>query len=132
MDEHRPVERAPDPAHRLDRAERAQSAGAPALRVDVTDHGKGDRHHRPTAEGGEQFQLYPYDPASVVRALPIEGRLFGQEVLAYPLPQPATRVCINVATISPPHEEPSQWLCFDSKQPIEHSIEQPIVAQGAP
>jgi hypothetical protein len=81
-----------------------------------------------TAESGEQFQLYPYDPKSEVRALPIEGRLFGHEVIAYPLPQPATRVCINVATISPPHEEPAQWMCFDKKKPTDA---EPVLAEAA-
>ena len=53
VDEHRAVQRTPHPSHRLDRAERAQGACAPALRIDVADHGERDRHHRATAEGGE-------------------------------------------------------------------------------
>jgi hypothetical protein len=80
---------------------------------------------------GEQVRLYPYDPAMEVRALPIEGRLFGHEVLSYPLPQPATRVCVDVSTIAPPHTEPSQWMCFDSK-PHDVAAQPDVVAQGAP
>jgi hypothetical protein len=81
-----------------------------------------------TAASGEQFRLYPYDPNSEVSALPLEGRLFGHEVIAYPLPQPATRVCVDVSTISPPHQEPSQWMCFDSKEPIDAA---PVLAEAA-
>lgn len=82
-----------------------------------------------TPESGAQFQLYPYDPRHEVRALPIEGRLFGDEVIAYPLSQPATRVCIDVASLSPPHEEPPDWRCFDSKP---SSAVGDVVAQGTP
>ena len=51
--EHRAVQRTPHPAHRLDRAERAEGAGAPAFGIHVADHGQRDGHHRAAAEGGE-------------------------------------------------------------------------------
>jgi hypothetical protein len=75
-----------------------------------------------TTESGEQ-RLYPYDPRSEISQLPIEGRLYGHEVISYPLPQPATRICVDAASIA--HVEPPQWQCFESKQA-------PVIAQGEP
>jgi len=76
-----------------------------------------------TTASGEQIRLYPYDPQHVIAALPIEGRLFGSEVIAYPLHEPATRVCIDAASIA--RVEPAQWKCFESKEPA-------VIAEGAP
>ncbi len=51
--QHRAVERAPHPAHRLDRPQRAERPRAAAFGIDVTDDGQRHRHHRSAAEGSE-------------------------------------------------------------------------------
>jgi hypothetical protein len=75
-----------------------------------------------TTESGEQ-RLYPFDPRQEIRPLLIEGRLYGHEVIAYPMPQPASRICIDVASVV--NAEPAQWKCFSVKN-------EPVVAQGEP
>ena len=49
--QHRAIERAPHPAERLDRAERAECPRATPLGIDITDHRQRHRHHRTTADG---------------------------------------------------------------------------------
>lgn len=75
-----------------------------------------------TTESGEQ-RLYPFDPNQEIRPLPIEGRLFGHEVIAYPMPQLASRVCVDAASIV--DVQPPQWMCFSV-------TDDPVVAQGEP
>ncbi len=51
--QHRAVQRAPHPPHRLDRSERAERPGALALGIHVADDGECDGHHRPAADRGQ-------------------------------------------------------------------------------
>ena len=52
-DEHRPVQRAPHPAERLDRAEGSEGASTRGGGIHVADDGEGDRDHRTTTDRGE-------------------------------------------------------------------------------
>lgn len=65
---------------------------------------------------GVEIALTPYDPKRELRVLQIDGRLVGQEAIAYPAPESVGQVCVDVASIA--QQAPAQWLCFGSHHAV--------------
>jgi hypothetical protein len=59
---------------------------------------------------GKEVALAPYDPKHAVRALELDGRWTGKEVLAYPSEVALVQVCVDAASIA--HRPDAQWICF--------------------
>jgi hypothetical protein len=59
---------------------------------------------------GQEVALAPYDPKHAVRALELDGRWTGKEVLAYPSEVALVQVCVDAASIA--HRPDAQWICF--------------------
>jgi len=64
-------------------------------------------------EAGNEHALMPFDPAGEIRPVPLDARLVGGEVIAYPADQVMVQVCVDAASIA--HEQPARWMCFGRK-----------------
>lgn len=60
--------------------------------------------------GGEDIELYAFDPLREIRSLRLDGRASGREAIEYPSGQKLDRVCIDAASIA--HATPPRWICF--------------------
>ncbi len=60
---------------------------------------------------GRELAMAPVDLRNELRALPIDGRMAGREVIAYDAgPGELAAVCVDVAPIA--HATAAQWMCF--------------------
>ncbi|HUJ63830.1 MAG TPA: hypothetical protein VLX92_35260 [Kofleriaceae bacterium] len=58
---------------------------------------------------GREVELIAYDPNREIRPLPIDGRMVGQEAIAYQAATEVSQICVDAGGIG--HGQP-QWLCF--------------------
>jgi hypothetical protein len=66
---------------------------------------------------GNDVALAAYDPADEIRPLPLDGRLFGREVIEYQRIDGAetaiAQVCVDVGRIDARAAAHEQWICLD-------------------
>ncbi|MBA2540305.1 MAG: hypothetical protein H0V17_11760 [Deltaproteobacteria bacterium] len=73
---------------------------------------------------GVEHRLAPFDPRLEIRPLPIDARLAGGEVLAYPSHVDLVQVCVDAASIV--HAQPERWLCFAKTPELEPTPEEAL------
>lgn len=62
---------------------------------------------------GTEVPLAPYDPGHEIRALRLDGRLEGREVIAYPIDDEVVEVCVDAASLA--HVPTPQWVCVGNR-----------------